>query len=112
IRVGATSAVRDASNRGELEEAVRRTAGAELEVIGGEREAALSFLGATRGLEAPPPYLVLDIGGGSTEFVVGDDRPGAAISTQVGSVRLTERFVSNDPPTGRERRAMREAVDD
>src|SRR5438552_2237263 len=72
IRVGATSAVRDVSNRDELEEAVRRTAGSELEVITGEQEAALSFLGATRGLDAPSPFLVLDIGGGSTEFVVGE----------------------------------------
>jgi exopolyphosphatase/guanosine-5'-triphosphate,3'-diphosphate pyrophosphatase len=110
VRVGATSAVRDAANRKDLEEAVLRHAGSELEVITGEQEAGLSFLGATRGLQAEPPFLVLDIGGGSTEFVVGSEKPEAAISTQMGSVRLTERLVSHDPPTGTERRALREAI--
>jgi exopolyphosphatase / guanosine-5'-triphosphate,3'-diphosphate pyrophosphatase len=110
IRVGATSAVRDASNREELEEAVRRHTGSELEVLTGEQEGGLSFLGATRGLDADPPFVVLDIGGGSTEFVYGTDRPEAAISTQVGSVRLTERHVSHDPPMEEELRALREAV--
>jgi len=102
IRVGATSATRDAENRGELADAVRELAGSELEMISGEREAALSFLGATRGLDqGDGPFLVLDIGGGSTEFVLGA-RPGVAdraISTQMGSVRLTERAIRNDPPT-------------
>jgi exopolyphosphatase / guanosine-5'-triphosphate,3'-diphosphate pyrophosphatase len=56
-------------------------------------------------VDAPPPYLVLDIGGGSTELVLGSDRP-AAISTQMGSVRLTERFVEHDPPEERELAAM------
>lgn len=108
IRICATSAVRDAANRGELERAVREHAGSELEVIGGEKEAELTFLGAIRGLEAtpgldaPPPFLVVDIGGGSTEFVVGTERPEAAISTRMGSVRLTERFVRHDPPRAEE----------
>ena len=100
IRVGAT-AVRDAANGSEYEALVEE-AGAELEVLSGEHEAELAFLGATSGLEAAvvdasPPYLVLDIGGGSTEFVLGADRPTAATSTQMGSVRLTERFVDHDP---------------
>jgi exopolyphosphatase / guanosine-5'-triphosphate,3'-diphosphate pyrophosphatase len=112
IRVGATSAVRDASNRDELEEAVQRNAGSELEVIAGEQEAALSFLGATRNLDAPSPFLVLDIGGGSTEFVVGEAEPRAAISTQMGSVRLTERHVDHDPPTAEERRAIERSVEE
>src|SRR5206468_11474626 len=56
-------------------------------------------------------FLVLDIGGGSTEFVVGDDEPRAARSTRMGSVRLTERLVSHDPPTGKERRNLREVID-
>src|SRR5205807_10508367 len=86
-------------------------AGTELEVISGELEAGLSFLGATRDLDATPPFLVLDIGGGSTEFVVGDGEPRAAVSVQMGSVRLTERLISNDPPTGKERRDLREVVD-
>ncbi|MGZ5318226.1 MAG: DUF501 domain-containing protein [Actinomycetota bacterium] len=103
IRVAATSAVRDAENREEFAGAVRRLAGSELEVISGEGEAGLSFLGGTLGLdpsEAPAPYLLFDIGGGSTEFGTGD-APGhvtGAISTQMGSVRLTERLVAHDPP--------------
>ncbi|HJS27751.1 MAG TPA: DUF501 domain-containing protein, partial [Actinomycetota bacterium] len=114
IRVGATAVLRDASNRSTYERLVER-AGAELEVLSGEREAELSFLGATSGMaralvEALPPYLVLDIGGGSTEFVLGSERPTAAISTQMGSVRLTERFVAHDPPERRELSAMRAEV--
>jgi exopolyphosphatase/guanosine-5'-triphosphate,3'-diphosphate pyrophosphatase len=86
-------------------------------VISGEREAGLSFLGGTHGLDpstAPPPFLVLDIGGGSTEFVVGREpgRADHAVSTQMGSVRLTERFVTTDPPAPHELRAMTRAIDD
>ncbi|HJU57585.1 MAG TPA: DUF501 domain-containing protein [Actinomycetota bacterium] len=114
IRVGATAVLRDAANGSDYERLVRR-AGADLEVLSGEREAELSFLGATKGLdaaavEAPPPYLVLDIGGGSSEFVLGWDRPATAISTQMGSVRLTERFVVRDPPEEDELAAMTAAV--
>lgn len=110
IRVAATSAVRDASNRDELERAVREHAGSELEVISGEREAELSFLGAVRGLDAPSPFLVLDIGGGSTELVLGTERPLGAVSLRIGSVRLTERFVREDPPAERELQAMQRAA--
>ena len=110
IRVGATAAVRDASNRDELERRVRELAGSDLEVITGEQEAALSFLGATGGLQAPAPFLVLDIGGGSTEFVLGAEATTASISTQVGSVRLTERCVRHDPPLEAELDAAREVV--
>jgi exopolyphosphatase/guanosine-5'-triphosphate,3'-diphosphate pyrophosphatase len=110
IRVAATAAVRDAANREDLERAVREHARSELEVISGEDEAGLSFLGATRGLEAPAPFLVLDIGGGSTELVVGDEDPGPAVSVQMGSVRLTERFVRRDPPAAEELEAMRAFV--
>jgi exopolyphosphatase / guanosine-5'-triphosphate,3'-diphosphate pyrophosphatase len=102
IRVAATSAVRDASNREAFERAVADHAGSELEVVSGEREAGLSFLGATWGLDhriAAPPFCVLDIGGGSTELVVGTEKPAAAVSTQIGSVRLTERHVRSDPPS-------------
>jgi len=115
IRVAATAAVRDASNRTAFARRVLELAGSELEVITGDHEAALSFLGATSGLQsdgsgARPPYLVLDIGGGSTEFVIGLDRPTASISTQMGSVRLTERFIRSDPPAAGELEAMRRAV--
>jgi exopolyphosphatase/guanosine-5'-triphosphate,3'-diphosphate pyrophosphatase len=114
IHVGATSAVRDATNRGAYEDAVLEHAGAPLTVISGEHEAALSFRGATSGLAvdgAEPPYLVQDIGGGSTEYVVGAAEPQAAISTQMGSVRLTERFLTTDPPSAPELEAMAAAIE-
>jgi exopolyphosphatase / guanosine-5'-triphosphate,3'-diphosphate pyrophosphatase len=114
IRVGATSAVRDAENREQLAEEVRRHAQSELEVVTGQDEAALSFRGGTRGLGAADgPFLVLDIGGGSTEFVSGE-RPGRAdhaLSTQMGSVRLTERLVRSDPPSAEDRAALEAEVE-
>jgi exopolyphosphatase/guanosine-5'-triphosphate,3'-diphosphate pyrophosphatase len=112
IRVSATAAVREASNHDELEASVRMHAGSELEIITGEREAALSFLGATHGLDAPAPFLVLDIGGGSTEFAVGMEHPEASISTPMGSVRLTERLVRSDPPSEEDLVALTKAVQD
>jgi exopolyphosphatase / guanosine-5'-triphosphate,3'-diphosphate pyrophosphatase len=112
VRVAATAAVRDAANAAVFERPVGELAGSPLEIVSGEEEARLSFLGATRGLDAPPPFLVLDIGGGSTEFVVGSKDPSDAISTQMGSVRLTERFVRSDPPEASELDRMRAAVDD
>ena len=119
IRVGATSATRDAANRDELAAAVRRSAGSELEVISGEQEAALSFLGATRGLDpSEGPFLVVDIGGGSTEFVLGREPAitDHSISVQMGSVRLTERSIRTDPPTpedlGRLRGEVRRGIEE
>jgi exopolyphosphatase/guanosine-5'-triphosphate,3'-diphosphate pyrophosphatase len=108
----ATAAVRDASNRDAFADAVRQRTGSPLDVVTGEREAALSFVGATRGLEADPPFLVIDIGGGSTEFVIGEDTPSEAISVQIGSVRLTERHVRHDPPAEDEIDAIRADVHD
>jgi exopolyphosphatase / guanosine-5'-triphosphate,3'-diphosphate pyrophosphatase len=99
IRVGATSAVRDVADREVLEARVRDLTGRAPEVLTGEAEARLSFLGATRGLAARPPYLVFDIGGGSTELVLGVGEPEVAVSVDVGSVRLTERVGPSDPPT-------------
>jgi exopolyphosphatase/guanosine-5'-triphosphate,3'-diphosphate pyrophosphatase len=113
IHLAATSAVRDASNRDELAAAVQRLTGEPMEVLSGEAEAELSFLGATRGLDGPAPFLVMDIGGGSTEFVLGpgpDGRPTHAVSTRLGSVRLTERFVRSDPPAYEELDTLEEAV--
>ena len=115
IRVGATSAVRDAENRQEFADAVLDLAGSPLEIVTGEQEAGLSFLGGTFGLDAARgPFLVQDIGGGSTEFVVGS-RPGKAdhaLSTQMGSVRLTERHIRHDPPAAEELEAMERAVEE
>jgi exopolyphosphatase/guanosine-5'-triphosphate,3'-diphosphate pyrophosphatase len=97
-RFVATSATRDAGNRGDFVALVQDAFGIEPEVVSGDEEAALSFLGATRGLVAEPPFLVVDIGGGSTELVLGTDRVEAAASVDVGCVRLTERHLRDDPP--------------
>ena len=110
VRMVATSASRDAANRADFEDMVTATLGQLPDVVGGAEEAALSFLGATatlaagaraHGLAAPPaPWLVVDIGGGSTEFVLGDDTGVRAVrSVDVGCVRLTERHLRGDPPT-------------
>jgi exopolyphosphatase/guanosine-5'-triphosphate,3'-diphosphate pyrophosphatase len=110
VHLAATSAVRDAEDRDRLGEAVERLTGGPMEVLSGEDEARLSFLGATRGLEAPGPHLVLDIGGGSTEFALGDGEARFVLSAPIGSVRLNERFVRSDPPSDRELAALEEAV--
>lgn len=103
VRMCATSASRDASNAGDFRAMVQQTLGVEPEVVTGDEEARLSFTGAVRGLptDAEPPYLVVDIGGGSTEFVVGTGDRGvdAAISMDIGCVRMTERHLHGDPPT-------------
>jgi exopolyphosphatase/guanosine-5'-triphosphate,3'-diphosphate pyrophosphatase len=110
IRVGATSAVRDAADRRVLEAEVTRITGGPPEVLSGEREAELTFVGATAGLDAPSPFLVFDIGGGSTEIVLGSDVPDRAVSVDVGSVRVTERVGPADPPTNDDLDAMRRLV--
>ncbi|MEU7839810.1 Ppx/GppA phosphatase family protein [Micromonospora sp. NPDC049114] len=103
VRMCATSASRDASNAADFAEMVRATLGVEPEVVSGDEEARLSFTGAVRGLpaDAVEPFLVVDIGGGSTEFVVGDRAGGvrSAISVDIGCVRMTERHLPGDPPT-------------
>jgi len=99
VRMVATSATRDAANAADFHEMVRATLGVPAEVVTGEAEARLSFDGAVRGLAAPPPYLVCDIGGGSTEFVLGATGVLAACSIDVGCVRMTERHLRSDPPT-------------
>jgi exopolyphosphatase/guanosine-5'-triphosphate,3'-diphosphate pyrophosphatase len=105
VRMVATSATRDASNSAEFTAGVRRILGVDPEVVTGDQEARLSFNGATADLEDEGPHLVVDIGGGSTEFVLGmagaDEGDGglAAISMNLGSVRLTERYLHGDPPS-------------
>ena len=102
VRISATSAVRDAADRDRFFDGVRARAGVDAEVLSGEQEATTAFLGATSGIEGTPPYLVLDIGGGSTEFILGSTAPEAMTSRQLGCVRLTERAVHSDPPTPQE----------
>ena len=101
VRFVATSATRDARNRDEFVAGVRDALGVDPEVIAGDEEARLSFRGATGVLASrfDGPFLVVDLGGGSTELVLGTDAPEAALSMDVGSVRLTERHLHDDPPT-------------
>jgi exopolyphosphatase / guanosine-5'-triphosphate,3'-diphosphate pyrophosphatase len=116
VRMVATSATRDASNAAEFKRGVHDILGVEPEVITGDEEARLSFMGATAELGEggpPPPYLAVDIGGGSTEFVLGGD-PGralAAISVDIGCVRLTERYLHGDPPTPAEVQAVTDDIE-
>lgn len=111
LRFVATSASRDAENRDDFVRGVLDILGVEPEVISGDQEAEFSFTGATKELAGSDhlakPYLVVDIGGGSTEFVVGDDQVRAARSVDVGCVRLTERHIRTDPPAPAELDAVR-----
>jgi exopolyphosphatase/guanosine-5'-triphosphate,3'-diphosphate pyrophosphatase len=120
VRFVATSASRDAENRDEFVRGVLDILGVEPEVITGDQEAEFSFRGATAELAARPdlerPFLVVDIGGGSTEFVVGADRVRAARSVDVGCVRMMERHLVRDgavtdPPTEAQIAAMRADIE-
>ena len=108
VRVVATSATRDASNTADFTRQVKEILGVAPEVLSGSEEAVLSFTGATTELAAGSdtgPFLVVDIGGGSTEFVVGDALARGdpwAISVNIGCVRMTERHLHGDPPAGPE----------
>ena len=102
VRMVATSASRDASNAADFRAMVRGVLDVDPEVISGDEEARLSFTGAVRGLAGDPPYLVVDIGGGSTEFVTGRSTTEHAVSVDVGCVRMTERHLTSDPPTAAE----------
>lgn len=105
IRFVATSAARDADNGDEFAAGVRERLGVDPEVVSGSEEAALSFGGAIRHLRVPhePPVLVVDIGGGSTELILGDGgQPESVASMDVGSVRMHERHLRSDPPTAAE----------
>ena len=102
VRATATSAARDAQNRDVFFEAATDALGVTPELLSGAEEAQLSFLGATAGLDAPAPYLVVDIGGGSTELVVGTDRPEHVASIDMGCVRVTEQWLASDPPSPEE----------
>jgi exopolyphosphatase/guanosine-5'-triphosphate,3'-diphosphate pyrophosphatase len=127
VRMVATSASRDAGNRADFEDMVQATLGQPPDVVSGREEAELAFLGATASLDAAaaahgsaapaPPFLVVDIGGGSTEFVLGDaGGVRAARSVDIGCVRLTERHLRGDPPTAEEieraERDIRAALDE
>jgi exopolyphosphatase/guanosine-5'-triphosphate,3'-diphosphate pyrophosphatase len=101
VRFCATSATRDAGNAQVFVDGVRERLGVEPEVLSGEEEATLAFEGTVGHLRepVPAPILVVDIGGGSTELVLGTEAPDAAVSIDIGSVRLHERHLHDDPPT-------------
>jgi len=115
IRFCATSATRDATNRELFIDGVKKRLGVEPEVISGEEEARLSFIGATKEFaQSDAPFLVVDIGGGSTEFVYGHSDVEFAKSVNIGCVRMTERNIHSDPPKTEEienaRRDIQEAI--
>jgi exopolyphosphatase/guanosine-5'-triphosphate,3'-diphosphate pyrophosphatase len=119
VRMVATSATRDARNRGVFVSGVREILGVDPEVITGDEEATLSFAGATGDLVARPdlaePHLVVDIGGGSTEFILGsagDANPVAGRSVDIGCVRLTERHLRDDPATPEQLAAAQHDADE
>jgi exopolyphosphatase / guanosine-5'-triphosphate,3'-diphosphate pyrophosphatase len=101
VRATATSASRDAANRDEFFDPAEAILGVRPELISGEEEARLEFLGATADLE-PDSYLLVDVGGGSTEFIAGTDEPAGLCSIDIGCVRLTEQYLHGDPPTPEE----------
>lgn len=116
-RMAATSAVRDAGNGAAFLEAAARVLGVPAELLAGTQEGALAFAGATSDLPAAPgSVVVVDIGGGSTELIVGPGAPAVpgapegVISLDIGCVRLTERFLRHDPPSDRELADAREEV--
>ncbi|MEV0414579.1 Ppx/GppA phosphatase family protein [Streptomyces sp. NPDC050448] len=120
LRFVATSASRDAENRDEFVQGVLGILGVEPEVISGDQEAEFSFTGATKELmgttHMEKPFLVVDIGGGSTEFVVGEEHVRAARSVDVGCVRMTERHLVvdgavSDPPTAEQIAAIRADIE-
>ena len=121
VRMVATSATRDAANSQEFVDRVKEVLGVAPEVVSGDEEARLSFTGATRELAGaahareggcPPPYLVTDIGGGSTEFVLGGpDGVSGARSVDIGCVRMTERHLHGDPPSPAEVTAATADID-
>jgi exopolyphosphatase/guanosine-5'-triphosphate,3'-diphosphate pyrophosphatase len=107
LRATATSAARDATNSQQFFDAAERALGVRPELLSGEEEARLSFRGATADLPAADgPFLIMDIGGGSTELVLGATEPEALVSLQLGCVRMTERHLKADPATEQELAAL------
>jgi exopolyphosphatase/guanosine-5'-triphosphate,3'-diphosphate pyrophosphatase len=111
VRAVATSASRDATNGADLMAAIGRIIGTPPEIISGAAEAELAFAGATAHINAVPPFLVVDIGGGSTEFVHGVTESSYSVSVDVGSVRLTDTNLIDRPPMATQLREASAAVD-
>lgn len=102
VRATATSAARDASNRDALFEPTEELLGVRPELLAGDEEARIEFLGATADLDVSGPYFLVDVGGGSTEIIVGSEEPVDLCSIDIGCVRLTEQFLHSDPPSAEE----------
>ncbi len=112
VRITATSAARDAANRDQFFDAAEAIIGTRPELLAGHEEGELSFRGATADLDpADGPFLVADIGGGSTELVVGTTSVEGVLSLDMGCVRLTEKFLHHDPPQAAELSAALSVVD-
>lgn len=112
VRMTATSAARDATNRDDFFTAAEAAIGTRPELLTGEQEAELSFRGATAELDpADGPFLVVDIGGGSTEFIVGTTEVEASKSIDIGCVRFTEQYIESDPPAPEELHACLSVTD-
>jgi exopolyphosphatase/guanosine-5'-triphosphate,3'-diphosphate pyrophosphatase len=113
VRITATSAARDAANRDDFFDAAEAVVGARPELLAGDEEGRLSFQGATADLDRGlGPFLVVDIGGGSTELIVGTDEPVGVRSLDIGCVRMTEKFIHSDPPAPEELSAVVSIVRD
>ena len=110
IRVTGTSAVRDAHNRQEFFDGVSRLTGSAPELLSGEEEAHATFLGAVSDLDEGRDNVVLDIGGGSTELIVGRTHPERALSMEIGCVRMLEKHLHSDPPQRSELEGLRDEV--
>ncbi len=110
LRVTGTSAVRDARNREGFFDGVRRLTGSDAVLLSGEAEARTTFLGVRSDLDAPEHILVVDIGGGSTEFIFGGREPEHLVSLDFGCVRMLEKHLHSDPPTPEELDALRSEV--
>ena len=103
VRMTATSAARDAANRDDFFGAAEEVVGIRPELLSGDAEGRLSFAGAVSDLDpADGPFVVLDIGGGSTELIAGSERPDGVVSVDIGCVRVTEQFLHGDPPAPEE----------
>lgn len=110
LRVTGTSAVRDAHNREEFFNGVRKLTGTEAELLSGEEEAQATFLGTLSDLDESGPVMVVDIGGGSTELIVGQKVPERLVSLNFGCVRMHEKYLHSDPPEASEIEALRAEV--
>ena len=112
LRVTGTSAVRDARNRDEFFDGVRKLTGTEAELLSGEQEARATFIGTLSDLNEAGTVMVVDIGGGSTELIVGEGRPDRLVSMDIGCVRLFEKHLESDPPSKEQIDALRADVDE